>query len=326
VADLLAAAVDAATSDTAAQGLITAQRRGRTTATLGEIRNRGDVFLFWGVDPSERYPRFLSRYGIEPVGSQVPEGRKGRDVIAISIGKDRAIPGADLALDLPPEQEIAALSLMRAAVLGLKSPASPSPIATLAVEVTARLMAARYAVIVHDAEPTGERRNPLRAEALSALAESLNGPTRAALCSLRAGGNRVGAEAVLTSQTGFPLAVDFSRGYPRYTPTDRGIELLRNGAFQAVLLVGSPSFDQQTGRALSAASTVVVGPRATQTTFNSTVAIDTGVAGVHEGGTAYRMDEVPLRLRPPLEPLHPTVQVLGLLADAIRLELRKRPA
>ena len=62
VADLLEATVDSDTSPTAANGLITAQRRGRASATLGEVRNRGDVFLFWGVDPRERYPRFLSRW------------------------------------------------------------------------------------------------------------------------------------------------------------------------------------------------------------------------------------------------------------------------
>jgi formylmethanofuran dehydrogenase subunit B len=325
VADLLGAAVDTSTSETAAQGLVSAQRRGRTTATLGEVRNRGTVFLFWGTDPSEKYPRFLARYGIEAIGSHVPQGRKGRDVISVSIGKDRGISDADLAFQLSPDQEIAALSLMRAAVLGIQVPAA-SPVAKLAVEVTARLKAARYAVIVHDAEPTAEQRNPLRTEALLGLAEALNGPTRAALCSLRAGGNRVGAEAVLTSQTGYPLAVDYSRGYPRYISTGRGIGLLRDGAFQTALLVGSPSFDQPTGRALAAATTVLVGPRATQAGFRATVAIDTGMAGVHEGGTAYRMDEVPLRLRPPLESPLLTVQVLRSLVDAIRAELRRSPA
>ncbi|HZN97405.1 MAG TPA: hypothetical protein VFB61_06700, partial [Gemmatimonadales bacterium] len=200
------------------------------------------------------------------------------------------------------------------------------PIVQMAVDLAGRLARARYAVLVHDAEPTAERRNPLRAEALLALAEALNAPTRAAICSLRAGGNRVGAEAVLTSQTGYPLAVDYSRGYPRYTPAERPVERLRNGGFRAALVAGSIGLDPTTAKALSAASTVLVGPRASQSGLKSVVAIDTGVAGIHEGGTAYRMDEVPLRLRPPLETSHPTHQVLGLLADAIRDALRKGSA
>ncbi len=100
LADVLGAVVDSATSATAATGLIAAQRRGRTGSTLGEIRNRGDVLLFWGVDPSDRYPRYLSRYALEPVGTQIPQGRKGRFVISVSIGAERGVKEADLSLDL----------------------------------------------------------------------------------------------------------------------------------------------------------------------------------------------------------------------------------
>ena len=51
LADLLRANVDSATSDTAAAGVLAAQRTGRATATLGEIRNRADVLLFWASTP-----------------------------------------------------------------------------------------------------------------------------------------------------------------------------------------------------------------------------------------------------------------------------------
>lgn len=319
IADLLGATVDSATSDTAAGGLLTAQRRGRASATLGEMRNRGDVFLFWGVDPAERYPRFMARYGPEPAGTHVPQGRSGRDVVSVSVGADRGPAGSDLTLELPPEQEISALSLIRASVFGMDPPAS-SPVAGLAAEIAARLVRARYAVVVHDSEPTAQLRNPLRIEALIALTQALNGPTRAALCSLRAGGNRVGAEAVLTSHTGYPFAVDYSRQYPRYVPGERGIDQLRNGAFRAALVVGSTILDAESKAAFAKVSTVCIGPRSSQSGVGTAVAIDTGVAGIHEGGIAYRMDEVPLRLRPPLEASHTTVEVLGRLAHAIRRE------
>ena len=77
LADLLRATVDSATSDRPPPALLAAQRRGRAAATLGEIRNRADVLLFWGVDPAARYPRYLSRYALEPVGTHVPEGPRG---------------------------------------------------------------------------------------------------------------------------------------------------------------------------------------------------------------------------------------------------------
>lgn len=317
IADLLRGTLDTATSETAAAGLLAAQLRGRATATLGEIRNRADVLLFWGTDPAPRYPRFCSRYAPDPAGVGVPRGRADRYVIAMNIGTDQGPPGADATLTLQPEEEIAALSLLRAALLD-RRPADLSPSLEEALGVLPRLTAARYAVLVYDAEPPGGPRNPLRAEGLIALAQALNGPTRAALCSLRAGGNRLGAESVLTWQTGYPFAVDHSHGYPRYAPAERGVDRLESGAYRAALIVGSPPVDGRTVAALDRIDTVAVGPRASAAPFKTRVAIDTGVAGIHEGGTGYRMDEVPLSLRPPLQGQRSAVQTLGALSEGIR--------
>jgi formylmethanofuran dehydrogenase subunit B len=325
LADLLRATVDSATSEAAAGGLLAAQRRGRATATLGEIRNRGDVFLFWGVDPGQRYPRFLSRYALEPAGTQVPEGRAGRFVIAVNIGADQGPAGADLTITLEPSEEIAALSLMRAAVQDHPARDVP-PNLTRAVGLIGRLTGARYAVLIHDGEPSAEPRNPLRVEGLIALTQALNGPTRAALSSLRAGGNLTGAESVLTWQTGYPFAVDYSRGHPRYMPGDRGLYRLANGRFSAALVVGSPTLNKEAATALGAIDTVTIGPRASQAPFTTRVAIDTGVAGIHEEGTAYRMDEVPLSLRPPLSSQRSAVQTLQALTEAVRSGLSGRKA
>jgi formylmethanofuran dehydrogenase subunit B len=315
LADQLNAAVDCATSDTAAAGLTTAQRRGRASATLGEIRNRGDVFLFWGVDPSDRYPRFLARYSLEPAGIQVPEGRRGRYVISASIGDDRGLGGADSTFALGPEEEITALTLMRASVSGNPVTAK-SPLATRAAEVAQRLVGARYAVLVHDAEPSAQQRNPLRVEALVALTQALNGPTRASLCSLRGGGNRVGAESMLTWQTGYPFAVDYSLGYPRSQPQRRGLAGVASGRYQASLVVGAIPEEHALG--FSGLSPILIGPRASSAPFDTSVAIDTGVAGIHDQGTAYRMDEVPLPLRPCLVGPRSTVDVLESLAQAVQ--------
>jgi formylmethanofuran dehydrogenase subunit B len=322
VADLLEATVDSDTSPTAANGLITAQRRGRASATLGEVRNRGDVFLFWGVDPRERYPRFLSRYSVEPVGTQVPNGRSGRYVIGVSIGADQALEAADSRLEFPADQEIAALSLIRARVLG-NSLKAATKTAQAAGVIAEKLKSARYAILVHDAEPTADARNPLRAEALIALAQALNGPTRAALVSLRAGGNRVGAEAVLTWQTGYPLAVDFTLGYPRYRPERRGTGM-DSDRYQAVLLLGSLPVNSPTLASLSGVRPAVIGPRASQASFPTSIAIDTGVAGIHDAGTAYRMDELPLPLRSCIAGPRAAADVLQQLSRAIHRLIQAR--
>jgi formylmethanofuran dehydrogenase subunit B len=319
LADLLGAAVDSATSETAATGLLAVQRRGRAGATLGEIRNRADAVVFWGVDPAQRYPRLIARY-VEPAGTQVPQGRAGRTLVAVSVGSERGPSGADVSLDLKLDQEIAALSVMRASLQGHPIEKIPQPIKA-AVDIAERLSRARYVVLVHDAEPTEQPRNPLRVEALIALAQALNGPTRAALISLRAGGNRPGAEAVLTSQSGYPFSVDYSQGAPRYLPTERGLDRLAAGAFRAALVVGSLPVEDRARAALAKVNAIVIGPGSTEATFAARVAIDTGVAGIHEAGTAYRLDEVPLQLRPALGGPRSVTETLRALINVVRAEL-----
>jgi formylmethanofuran dehydrogenase subunit B len=319
IADLLGAVVDQPTSEAAAAGLLVAQRRGRATATLGEIRNRADTLLFWGIDPALRYPRYLSRYAVEPVGTHVPSGRRGRLVIAVDVAADRGPRDADLRLALDPAEEIAALSVIRAIVLGNTLGELPERLQGVP-EIARRLAEARYAVLVHEAEPSDEQRDPHRTEGLIALTQALNSSTRAALSSLRAGGNRSGVETLLTWQTGYPMAVDFSDGFPTYIPSSRGLLRLSQRNLGAALVAGSIA-GLPNAEGFSEVPTVVIGPRASEWSFGARFAIDTGVAGIHEAGTAYRMDEVPLPLRPPLSgPRSATASL-----DALLAALRARP-
>jgi formylmethanofuran dehydrogenase subunit B len=326
IADVLGGVLDQATSEPAAAGLLAAQRRGRATATLGEIRNRADVLLFWGIDPTARYPRYLSRYAVEPVGTHVPAGRRGRLVIAVDVAAERGPKDADLRLAVSPEDEIAALSVMRASVLGNMLGELPQRLQTVP-EIARRLTEARYAVLVHEAEPGDQQRDPHRAEGLIALTQALNGSTRAALSSLRAGGNRSGVESVLTWQTGYPMAVDYSEGFPSYAPANRGLLRLAHRGFRAVLLAGSVAGLTAAAReSLSRVPTIIIGPRASEASFGSRFTIDTGVAGIHEGGTAYRMDEVPLPLRPPLSGTRSAAATLSALLSALHARRTERPA
>ena len=312
VGDALRAEVDGATSDLAAAGILAAQRRGRAAATLGEIRNRADVVLFWAVDPSERYPRYLERYAAAASATHV----RGRTLLSVSVGADRGPEKGEIKAEFTPGEEVDALAVMNATVRGQRLgelPARLRPAATIAE----RLMQGRYVAIVHDAESGREARDAQRTESLVALAQALNGPTRAALSSLRAGGNRSGAEAALTWQTGYPMRVSFREGYPLARSGRSGLDRLRSGGADAVLVAGSAAALDDPGLGLDRVPGIVIGPRASTVT-GARVAIDTGIAGIHEPGTGYRMDDVPLPLSPVLESPRPAAETLGLLLDALR--------
>jgi formylmethanofuran dehydrogenase subunit B len=254
LADVLGAMLDTVTP---AELVLAVQERGRCSATLGELRHRADIIVFWGLDPNHAYPRLRSRY--------LPD-RDGLQFISVDLSVEAA-------------------ALTRAAILGHGT----TPLAE-------RLVKGKYVAIVVD----GEQR-PEYIEALLALTEALNGPTRAALVILRGGGNRVGADSVLTWQTGYPKAIDFSRGAPRYCPYDAD-------DFDAILVIGTST---------RAPQTITIGPRASE--GPAIIAIDTGIAGIHDGGTAVRFDEIPLPLRPPLPGVVPeTAATIRALTALVR--------
>lgn len=314
LADALRAEVDGATSDTAAAGLLAAQRRGRAGATLGEVRNRADVILFWAVDPGERYPRFLERYAAASPATQVGS----RTHLSVSVGSERGPAAADLAAEFAPGLELEALAVMRAAARGQALENVPDALHP-AVALAGRLLDGRYVAIVHEAEPGRNPRDDQRADSLLALAQILNGPTRATLVGLRAGGNRSGAEAALTWQAGYPMRVSFRAGHPAYRPGRSALERLRGGGADAVLVAGAAA--ALGALPLETVPGIVVGPGASGVA-GARVAIDTGMAGIHESGTGYRLDEVPLPLTPVLSHPRPAGETLDLLLRAVR----RRPA
>ncbi len=310
LADHCKAAVDTATSSTAAQAILAGQRRGRAAATLGELRNRADVVVFWNTSPDTRYPRFTERF--------VNAGNVTRAVVQVHVGA-KGTPGA---VQLAAGDELAALALLRAIALGL-APTVPEGWQAIAA-LGSTLMRAKYAVIVADGEDDGDdARAGMRAEALIALAQALNTPTRAALVTLRAGGNRTGVESLLTWQTGFPFSVDFSPGHPTFTPDRRGLRELVGGRFSAALSSGDwRALPDSARRSLAPRGVVVIGPRASESPLGAEIMIDTGIAGLHEGGTAYRMDDVPLPLTPLVSGMRSAAITLDALADAVALRFR----
>jgi formylmethanofuran dehydrogenase subunit B len=326
LADTLGARLDSITSMTARPFVLATQEHGIATATLGEIRNRADVVVCWGVDLDARYPRFAARYAPEPSGAHVPNGRRGRMVIAVDVGASHVTVDADRRVAIDPADELATLTALEA----LARSADDAPAVNnfhagapwiTAAQLAPMIFAGRYVAIIFDAEPDErEQRSPQRFAALASLSQALNGRTRCAAMGLRAGGNRTGADAVLVSQTGFPFAVDFSMGYPRYDPYGRSADsLLEAGDVDIAVVVGDPmSLPPAITAALGAVHTIVIGPRASESSLGSAaIVIDTGIDGIHGAGTAYRTDDVPLPLRACVAGPPPAAEILRALCTAL---------
>jgi len=137
-------------------------------------------------------------------------------------------------------------------------------------------------------------------EAIS-LVTDLNAWTKSTIMPMRGHFNVAGANMVLSWQTGYPYAVDFSHGYPRYNPGETSaIDVFSRKESDAALIIGSDplsTFPGQVAKNLSEIPIIVVDPHKTQTSENAKVVIPSAPVGIESGGTAHRMDGVPIVLR-----------------------------
>jgi len=150
-------------------------------------------------------------------------------------------------------------------------------------------------------------------EAAIKLVQDLNERTKFLILPMRGHFNVTGANTVFTWQTGYPYAVDFSHGYPRYNPGETSaIDILRRGDADAALIVASDpvsNFPREAVRNLADIPLIVIDPHLSPTAMIADVVIPSAFAGIEADGTVYRMDHVPLPLKKVVDP--PT----GCLSD-----------
>lgn len=292
LADRLGATIDPAAGPAHAAPLLAMQQVGMSTATLGEIRERADLVVFWNVDPATTHPRLIERFVNAP-GRFVAGGRADRTLIAIDAAPTATTKLADEFVPLSPSDALCTLAHMRQA---LRDETTDNA-ATALVE---RMKSCRTGVVFFSFAmlPAGEAVHA--SAALLLLVRELNKHARfyaRPLSTL----NLTGVENVLAWQTGFAQGVNFSAGWPRFSPSDFSAQaLLARGEADVCLWVGGDeaALESRAAQAhLAKIPTIVLehGPR--RTTRRASVRIATATYGVHRGGTAYRMDDVPLPLR-----------------------------
>jgi len=129
----------------------------------------------------------------------------------------------------------------------------------------------------------------------------MNKYTKFSLIPMRGHYNVTGSGQVMCWQSGFPFAMDFSRGYPRYNPGETTAnDLLQRGEVDAAMVIASDPgahFPLKSMKHYARIPTIVLDPHYTPTTGVSSLVIPSTMIGVEEEGTAYRMDNVPVRCR-----------------------------
>jgi formylmethanofuran dehydrogenase subunit B len=304
---------------------------GKITCTLGEVRNRADFIVYWGGNPAECHPRHFTKYTIMQKGRFVPEGRKGRYMVLVDIRETPSARAADLFLQIRPGRDFEVLTTLRALVKEQKVNAAAVADTGLTVEqlqeLASRMKRARFGVIFFGMGLSMTRGKHMNSAGVLSLAAELNSYTKFVCMPMRGHGNVTGSDMVLRWSTGYPFGVSLSRGYPRFNPGEFStVDLIVRGDNDAALILGAdpgatmpqPGIDH-----LARTPTIVLDPKVTHTSRLARVHITTAVTGVSAPGTAYRMDEIPLPLRPALQSPYPTDEEV---VRRIRQAVAARPA
>jgi formylmethanofuran dehydrogenase subunit B len=296
------------------------------SCTLGEVKNRADFIVYWGGNPAECHPRHFTKYTLTQKGKFVPNGRKGRTMVLVDIRETPSVKAADIFLQLRPGKDFEVITALRAIVKGRTvDPAAVAETGLTVEQLTDladRMKKAKFGVIFFGMGLSMTRGKHMNSAAALTLAAELNAFTKFVAMPMRGHGNVTGADVVLRYTTAYPFGINLSRGYPRFNPGEYStIDLLCRKDVDATLVLGAdpgatmpqPAIDH-----LARTPTVVLDPKVTHTSRLARVHITTAVTGISAPGTVYRMDEIPLPLRPALKSPYPTDEdVIRRIAAAV---------
>ncbi len=328
ITDWIGGIVDTTTSVCHGPSGIAFQGVGEVTCSLGEVKNRADYLIFWGGNPAESHPRHFTKYSLMPKGEFVPNGRKDRTAVLIDVRKTKSTKAADHFLQVKPRRDFELAWALRALANGLELDAATIEETTgisldTLEEVMEGMKRAKFGVILFGMGLTMTRGKHFNSEAVLALARDMNKHTRWNAKPMRGHGNVTGADNVVSWSTGYPFGVHLGGGFPRFNPGEfTASDVLARGEADAALIIASDpmsNFSQPARDHLQGIPSVVLDPKLSDTARTAAVAFTTSTYGINTSGTVYRMDDVPIPLRPAFEsPYKSDLEILRGIESRIR--------
>jgi len=313
ITDIIKGTIDTTTSVCHGPSGLAFQGVGESTMSLGEVKNRADLVIYWGGNPAASHPRHFTRYTVTPKGMFIPNGKKDRTVVLVDVRKTPSVPVADIFIQLKPGKDFEVLWALRALVKGKKIDASIEEetgvsLATLE-DLVDKMKNCRYGVLFFGMGLTMTRGRHFNSGALMALTTDLNEFTHFVAKPVRGHGNVTGADNVVSWQTGYPFGVNFNRGFPRFNPGEfTTVDTLSRGDADAAMFIASDpaaNFPKAAIEHMKKIPVISLDTKQTETSKLAHVAFATSTYGINTGGTVYRMDDVPITMRPAFDSPYP---------------------
>jgi formylmethanofuran dehydrogenase subunit B len=277
---------------------------GLPSCTLGEIKNRADLIIYWGANPAAAHANHMKRYSYVSKGFWTAEGKKGKKLVVVDVRKTMTSKMADVFLQIEQGKDYQIFSALRAILRG-HGDVVPDNVGGIAkeqlLEVADMVKEAKFGItffgmgVTH----TGARHNNIVNAIQFTRAAHLFG--KWSIMPMRGHYNVTGFNQVCCWQTGFPFSVDLTRGYPWYNPGETSsTDLLARGDCDSAMIIASDPgahFPGAALRHLAKIPVIQIDPFANPTTEFADIIIPSTISGIESPGGVYRMDNIPLRLR-----------------------------
>jgi formylmethanofuran dehydrogenase subunit B len=320
LAEELGGVIDNTTTTCHGPSILGIQDVGESTCTLGEVKHRADLIIYWGSNPVHAHPRHLTRYTLTPEG-KFRASRKDRTLVVVDVRRTSTARQADHFVQVEPNRDYELLSALRMAVRFEEIEQEfVAGIPKEKIEELADLLInCQFGVLFFGLGLTMSSGKERNIEAALSLVRDLNRKTKFNIMPMRGHFNVTGANKVTTWQTGFPYAVDFTRGYPRYSPgVTTALDILNREECDAALIVASDPIahaPKLVVQNLLKIPIITIDPKVSLTSLIAEVAIPTTLVGIEAEGVAYRMDGIPKILKKIANP------PAGIVSDAVVLEM-----
>lgn len=327
LAEELGAIIDSCATVCHAPSTLAVHEKGLPSATLGQIKNRADVIVFWGSNPVHAHPRHMGRYSVFAKGLFSEKGRKGRKVIVVDVRKTDTANMADEFVQLEQGSDYLVVSALRAILSG-HADVVPETVGGVPKEQLNKMVdllkTGKFVGIFFGMGLTQSKSRYKNIDNAISLVTELNAFTKCVITPMRGHYNVTGFGNVCAWETGFATAVDFARGAPYYNPGETAANdvLTRKETDAAMIIAGDAGahFPADSVRHLARIPVVQIDPYWNPTTEVANVVIPVAICGVEVEGTAYRMDGVSLRMRKMIEPTHPPdTEILEKITERVKV-------
>ncbi|OPY43366.1 MAG: Formate dehydrogenase subunit alpha [Methanoregulaceae archaeon PtaU1.Bin222] len=276
---------------------------GYPSCTLGEVKNRADVVLFWGCNPMHAHPRHTSRYSIFPRGFFTTKGQMQRTIISIDPRETDTAKLADYHFMLNQGHDYELFDAFRTVLRGHDIPAEVAGCKReMILEAAEKMKNARFVMIFFGMGCTHTDGRNHNVDIAISLTRDLNTHTKASIMAMRGHYNIAGPGQVWSWQFGFPYCIDLSKGTRAHmNPGETSsVDLAMRDEVDCFVNVGTDAGAHWPIAAIKHVKkhpVITVDPNICMASEIADLHVPVRVVGVEEPGVVYRMDNVPIQFK-----------------------------